>query len=75
MMLVNKEDHEILQKAGIFRGVLASIHHCKVDPSLVAAFLTYWDIDGHTLLTSQGEMGFPLHTISDAMGIPIVGRL
>lgn len=74
-MLVNTEDREILQKTDIFRGVLASIYHCEVDPSLVAAFLTYWNIDGHTLLTSQGEMGFPLHTISDAMGIPIVGRL
>jgi hypothetical protein len=75
IMLVNKEDREALQKTDIFRGVLASIYHCEVDPSLVAAFLTHWNIDGHTLLTSQGEMGFPLHTISDAMGIPIVGRL
>jgi len=75
MMLVNKEDREILQKTDIFRGVLASIYHCEVDPSLVAAFLSYWNIDGHTLLSSQGEIGFPLHTISDAMGIPIVGRL
>lgn len=75
MMLVNRDDKEILKKVGIFRGVLASIYRCRSDPSLVAAFLTYWNIDGHTLLTSRGEMGYPLHTISDAMGIPITGRV
>lgn len=75
MMLVNSDDKEILKKVGIFRGVLASIYQCCPDPSLVAAFLTYWNIDGHTLVTSRGEMGYPLHTISDAMGIPITGRV
>ncbi|ONM62964.1 hypothetical protein ZEAMMB73_Zm00001d000217 [Zea mays] len=75
MMLVNHEDRSMLQKSDIYRGVLASLYCFQADPSLVAAFLTYWNVDGHTLVTSQGEMGYPLHTISDAMGIPISGRL
>lgn len=48
---------------------------CQKDPALVAAFLTYWNVDGYTLITSQGEMGYPLHTMYDAMGILISGRL
>uniref|UniRef100_A0A0E0LWN0 Aminotransferase-like plant mobile domain-containing protein n=1 Tax=Oryza punctata TaxID=4537 RepID=A0A0E0LWN0_ORYPU len=75
MMLVNPEDREYLKKADIFRGVFASLYQCYIDPSLVAAFLTYWNVDGHTLITSKGEMGYPLHTMYDAMGIPISGRL
>jgi hypothetical protein len=75
MMLLNQEDLEYFRKADIARGIMASIYHCHVDFSLVAAFLTYWNVDGHTLITSQGEMGYPLHTIYDAMGIPFSGRL
>jgi hypothetical protein len=75
MMLVNHEDRSMLQKSDIYRSVLASLYCFQADPSLVAAFLTYWNVDGHTLVTSQGEMGYPLHTISNAMGIPISGRL
>ena len=54
---------------------MASIYQCRVDPCLVAAFLTYWNVHGHTLITTQGEMGYPLHTVYDAMGIPISGGL
>jgi hypothetical protein len=75
MMLLNQEDLEYFRKADIDRGIMASIYHCHIDSSLVAAFLTYWNIDGHTLITSQGEMGYPLHTVYDAMGIPFSGRL
>uniref|UniRef100_A0A0E0Q5Z8 Aminotransferase-like plant mobile domain-containing protein n=1 Tax=Oryza rufipogon TaxID=4529 RepID=A0A0E0Q5Z8_ORYRU len=75
MLMVNPYDRTYLKKAGVLRGIMASIYKCKIDPSLVAAFLTYWNVDGHTLLTSQGEMGYPLHTMYDAMGIPISGRL
>ncbi|EEC81772.1 hypothetical protein OsI_25460 [Oryza sativa Indica Group] len=75
MLMVNPYDRTYLKKAGVLRGIMASIYKCKIDPSLVAAFLTYWHVDGHTLLTSQGEMGYPLHTMYDAMGIPISGRL
>lgn len=75
MMLLNPEDNEYLKKADIVRGVMASTYHCHVDSSLVAAFLTYWNIDGHTLITSQEEMGYPLHRVYDAMGIPFSGRL
>ncbi|KAL6597780.1 hypothetical protein ACP70R_046585 [Stipagrostis hirtigluma subsp. patula] len=75
MMLLNREDREFLQRADVYRGILASIYRCRADASLVAAFLTFWNVDGHTLLTSQGEMGYPLHTIYDAMGIPFTGRL
>jgi hypothetical protein len=75
MMLVNDEDRDILQKSDVLRGILASLYCFQADPSLIAAFLTYWNLDGHTLVTSQGEMGYPLHTIPDAMGIPISGRL
>jgi hypothetical protein len=42
MMLVSGEDEDILQKTDVFRGVLASLYHFQADPSLVAAFLTYW---------------------------------
>lgn len=75
MLMVNPYDRTYLKKAGVLRGIMASIYKCKIDPSLVAAFLTYWNVDGHTLVTSQGEMGYPLHTMYDAMGIPISGRL
>lgn len=75
MMLVNQEDCEYLIRADIIRGVMASIYRCHVDPLLVAAFLTYWNVDAHTLITSQGEMGYPLHTLYDAMGISFSGRL
>lgn len=75
MLLVNPEESGCLKKAGIFRGVMASIYKCQKDPALVAAFLTYWNVDGHTLITSQGEMGYPLHTMYDAMGILISGHL
>lgn len=47
MMLVSKDDQMILKKVGIFRGVLASIYRHHSDPSLAAAFLTYWNIDTH----------------------------
>uniref|UniRef100_A0A0E0P704 Aminotransferase-like plant mobile domain-containing protein n=1 Tax=Oryza rufipogon TaxID=4529 RepID=A0A0E0P704_ORYRU len=75
MLLVNLEEPACLKKAGIFRGLMASIYKCQKDPALVAAFLTYWNVDGHTLITSQAEMGYPLHTMYDAMGILISGRL
>jgi hypothetical protein len=75
MMLLSQEDIEYFRRADIDRGIMASIYHCHIDSSLVAAFLTYWNIDGHTLITSQGEMGYPLHTVYDAMGIPFSGRL
>ncbi|EEC69589.1 hypothetical protein OsI_38925 [Oryza sativa Indica Group] len=75
MLMVNPYDRTYLKKAGVLRGIMTSIYKCKIDPSLVAAFLTYWNLDGHTLVTSQGEMGYPLHTMYDAMGIPISGRL
>uniref|UniRef100_A0A0D3FTX0 Aminotransferase-like plant mobile domain-containing protein n=1 Tax=Oryza barthii TaxID=65489 RepID=A0A0D3FTX0_9ORYZ len=52
MMLVNQEDCEYLIRADIIRGVMASIYRCHVDPSLVVAFLTYWNVDAHTLITS-----------------------
>lgn len=75
MMLVNQEDCEYLIRADIIRGVMASIYQCHVDPSLVVAFLTYWNVDVHTLITSQGEMGYPLNTLYDAMDISFSGRL
>lgn len=75
MMLVNQEDCEYLIRADIIRGVMASIYQCHVDPSLVVAFLTYWNVDAHTLITSQGEMGYPLNTLYDAMDISFSGRL
>uniref|UniRef100_A0A0E0MWB2 Aminotransferase-like plant mobile domain-containing protein n=1 Tax=Oryza rufipogon TaxID=4529 RepID=A0A0E0MWB2_ORYRU len=62
------EDSAYLKKAGIFRGVMASIYKCQINPVLVAAFLTYWNVDGYTLITSQGGMGYPLHTMYDAIG-------
>lgn len=74
MMLLNTEDRAILEKADILRRVLASLYSCDIDTPLVATFLTYWNTDGQTLVTSQGQMGYPLNTISDMMGIPIIGR-
>lgn len=47
-MLMNPGDSAYLKKAGIFRGVMASIYKCQIEPTLVAAFLTYWNVDGHT---------------------------
>ena len=75
MMLISEEDKEMLLKADIFHGVLASLYHVPINPSLLADFLTFWNTDGHTLITSQGEMGYPLIAMYDAMGIPISGHL
>uniref|UniRef100_A0A0E0KEV4 Aminotransferase-like plant mobile domain-containing protein n=1 Tax=Oryza punctata TaxID=4537 RepID=A0A0E0KEV4_ORYPU len=60
MLLVNPEDSAYLTKAGIFRGVMASIYKCQIQPALVAVFLIYLNVNGHTLITNQGEMGYPL---------------
>uniref|UniRef100_A0A0E0L0B2 Aminotransferase-like plant mobile domain-containing protein n=1 Tax=Oryza punctata TaxID=4537 RepID=A0A0E0L0B2_ORYPU len=75
MLMVNLYERVYLKKACVTLGIMASIYKCQIDPSLVAAFLTYWNVDGHTLVTSQGEMGYPLHTMYDVMGIPISGCL
>lgn len=75
MMLVSDDDKQMLLKADIFRGVLASLYCVPTNPSLLAAFLTFWNIEGHTLLTAQGEMGYPLLTMYDSMGLPISGHL
>uniref|UniRef100_A0ACD5ZA90 Uncharacterized protein n=1 Tax=Avena sativa TaxID=4498 RepID=A0ACD5ZA90_AVESA len=71
MMLVSAEDKEMLLKADIFRGVLASLYQIPINTSLLAAFLTFWNSEGHTLVTTQGEMGYPLIAMYDTMGIPI----
>lgn len=34
----------------------------------------FWNSEGHTLVTSQGEVGFPLLALHDSTGIPISGR-
>ena len=65
----------MLPKADIFRGVLASLYHIPINTSLLAAFLTFWNTEGHNLVTTQGEMGYPLIAMYDAMGIPISGHL
>ncbi|KAM0846310.1 hypothetical protein ACQ4PT_055752 [Festuca glaucescens] len=75
MMLISQEDKAMLLQADIFRGVLASIYHIPINPSLLAAFLTFWNTEGHTLVTTQGEIGYPLIAMHDAMGIPISGHL
>ena len=75
MMLISEEDKAMLLKADIFRGVLASLYHIPINTSLLAAFLTFWNTEGHTLITAQGEMGYPLMAMYDAMGIPISGHL
>uniref|UniRef100_A0ACD5TEY6 Uncharacterized protein n=1 Tax=Avena sativa TaxID=4498 RepID=A0ACD5TEY6_AVESA len=75
MMLVSAEDKEMLLKADIFRGVLASLYQIPINTSLLAAFLTFWNSEGHTLVTTQGEMGYPLIAMYDTMGIPISGHL
>ncbi|TVU45680.1 hypothetical protein EJB05_05175, partial [Eragrostis curvula] len=75
MMLVSEDDKQMLLKADIFRGVLASLYRIPINSSLLAAFLTFWNVEGHTLLTAQGEMGYPLLTMYDSMGLPISGHL
>jgi hypothetical protein len=75
MMLVSEEDKAMLLKADIFRGVLASLYRVPINSSLLAAFLTFWNTGGHTLITTQGEMGYPLIAVYDAMGLPISGHV
>jgi hypothetical protein len=75
MMLISEDDKPMLHKADIFRGVLASLYSVPINSSLLSAFLTFWNIEGHTLLTAQGEMGYPLLTMYDSMGLPISGHL
>jgi hypothetical protein len=75
MMLISEEDKAMLLKADIFRGVLASLYRVPINSSLLAAFLTFWNTEGHTLITTQGEMGYPLIAMYDAMGLPISGHL
>lgn len=75
MVLTSEDDKAMLVKADIFRGVLASLYRVPINPSLLAAFLTFWNIESHTLLTAQGEMGYPLLAMYDSMGLPISGHL
>lgn len=75
IMLTSEDDKAMLLKSDIFRGVLASLYRVPINPSLLAAFLTFWNTEGHTLLTAQGEMGYPLIAIYDSMGLPISGHL
>jgi hypothetical protein len=41
---------------------------------LIQAFISFWNSDGHTLVIPQGELGYPLMVIQEAMGIPISGH-
>lgn len=75
MMLTSEDDKSMLFRADIFRGVLASLYRVPINSSLLAAFLIFWNIEGHTLLTAQGEMGYPLLVMYDSMGLPISGHI
>jgi hypothetical protein len=59
MMLISEDDKPMLHKADIFRKVLASLYGVPINSSLLSAFLTFWNIEGHTLLTAQGGNGLP----------------
>ncbi|KAL6642427.1 hypothetical protein ACP70R_020608 [Stipagrostis hirtigluma subsp. patula] len=75
MMLSSEDDKSVLLKADIFRGVLASLYHIPINHSLLAAFLSFWNVESHTLITANGEMGYPLLAVYDSMGLPISGHL
>lgn len=74
-MLISEYERNRLDQAGILKGVLACIYRVNLSWPLIQAFISFWDSDGHTLVTAQGEMGYPLMVIQEAMGIPISGRV
>ena len=74
-VLISKFEKGLLERAGIVKGVLASLYQVENCWPLLEAFISFWNSDGHTIVTSQGEMGYPLLALQDAMGIPISGRL
>ena len=73
-MLISEYERNRLDQAGILKGVLACIYRVNLSWPLIQAFISFWNSDGHTLVTAQGEMGYPLMVIQEAMGIPISGR-
>jgi hypothetical protein len=62
MMLISLEDKTMLLKADMFCGDLASMHHIPMDTSIIVAFITFWNIEGHTLVTiGIYPLGRPKH--------------
>jgi hypothetical protein len=52
----------MLLKADMFCGDLASMHHIPMDASVLVAFLTFWNVQGHTLVTiGIYPLGRPKH--------------
>lgn len=70
-MLLSEMEKGFLKRASVLDGVLASLYQVKVCWPLLQAFISFWNSDGHTLVTPQGEMGYPLLALQGAMSIPI----
>ena len=59
VLLVPKHDNSFLARAGILRGVFDHLYDVLLKWPLIQAFLTFWNSEGCTLVTSQGEMVYP----------------
>lgn len=75
MMLLSEEDKNMLDRADVLRGIFGSLFRVPKVWPLLQAFLSFWNVDGHTIVTSQGEMGYSLLLVNDAMGLPISGHV
>lgn len=74
MMLLTEENKNALDRADVVRGIFGSLFHVPKCWPLIQAFVDSWNVSGHTIVTSQGEMGYSLLLVNDAMGIPISGH-
>ena len=53
MMLIAEEDRQMLERAGILRGVFSILFRiCPAWP-LIQAFIDFWNVDGHTLIMKE----------------------
>lgn len=67
MMLLSEEDKNVLDRADVLRGIFGSLFRVPKIWPLLQAFLSFWNVDGHTIVTSQGELGYSLLLVNDAM--------
>ena len=56
-VLISKFEKGLLELAGIVKGVLASLYQVENCWPLLEAFISFWNSDGHTIVTSQGGDG------------------
>lgn len=63
-----------LVRAGIWKGMYASLFDYEVNANIMKALISYWNRLTHTILTRTGEMGIALLDIAEIGGMPVWGN-